>query len=237
MRVFHFLQNKAIAALLTAVALLWTPDLSGQAFTSSLTGVVTDPNGAVIPDTAISIKNLSTNEVRSTTTGPEGRYSFSQLLPGDYDVTAEMRGFRKFLQKSLTLRASQAGEFNIPLQIGDITQTVEVEATTIALETQSATQSVTFTANQVTNLPISVRTPMALLMAVAGTTSVSSSGGSVFNDVFDQQYSRFALNGGRDNTTLILLDGAPATGRRLGRTDGVTLRRFGSGSADQPQHV
>lgn len=187
------------------------PVCFGQAFTASLTGIVTDPNGAAMPGATVKAKNLSTNETRNSRTGPEGRYTFSQLLPGDYDVSAEAKGFKTFVQKSLTLRGNQAGELNIPMQIGDVNQTVEVQASAILLDTQSANQGVTLNSNQVENLPISVRTPFALLFSIAGTTSVSSTGSSVFNDVFDQQYSRFALNGGRDNTTLILLDGAPAT--------------------------
>jgi Carboxypeptidase regulatory-like domain/TonB dependent receptor len=183
----------------------------GQAFTASLSGTVNDPNGASIPGATVRVQNLSTNEVRQIITGPEGHYTVSQLPPGGYQVTVEAKGFKSFVQKSLTLRANQAAEFNIPMQVGDITQTVEVAAGIVLLDTQSANQGVTLNSSQLESLPASMRTPFAFLNAMAGTTSVSSLGSSVFNDVFDQQYSRFALNGGRDNTTLIMLDGAPAT--------------------------
>jgi hypothetical protein len=200
-----------ILLLFSLVFVLMSGALFGQGFTASLTGIVTDPNSAAIPGATVKIRNLATSEMRRTTTGGEGRYTFSQLLPGEYEVAAEASGFKALVHKGVVLRANQAGELDLQMQLGEVTQTVEVGANAILLETQSASEGTTLAGNQVANLPISVRTPFALVFAVAGTTSVSSLGSSITNDIFDQQYSRFALNGGRDNTTLILLDGAPAT--------------------------
>ena len=76
----------------------------GQVYTANLTGVVVDPNQAAIPGATVRLKNLATNEERQTTTGPTGRYTLSQLLPGTYDLSAEMRGFKVFVNHDVQLR-------------------------------------------------------------------------------------------------------------------------------------
>src|SRR6266849_306715 len=112
-----------------------------QVFTANLTGLVTDPNQAVMPGVSVRIKNVATNEGRQTLTGTEGRYTFSQLLPGTYDVTAEFTGFRSVVQRDIALAANQSAELNFSMQVGDVTQTVEVKENTVALDTQTANQA------------------------------------------------------------------------------------------------
>src|SRR3989442_3475382 len=74
--------------LVWLVVFLATATAFGQSFTATLTGTVTDPNGASIPGATVKVQNIATNEVRQTVTGTERRFTVSQLLPGDYDVTA-----------------------------------------------------------------------------------------------------------------------------------------------------
>src|SRR5207248_2371450 len=84
-----------------------TPCL-GQTFTANLTGVVTDPAGADIPNVTIKVENVATRERRETTTGAEGRFTFSQLLPGVYEIQAEAPGFKAFVQRNINLIAGQS---------------------------------------------------------------------------------------------------------------------------------
>src|SRR5436190_17439151 len=93
--------KNSMTILIVFAAWLTTTPLFGQAFTATVTGTVTDPNGASIPGAHIKVQNLSTNEVRQSVTGSEGYFTVSQLLPGQYDVTAEAKGFKIFVQKSL----------------------------------------------------------------------------------------------------------------------------------------
>ena len=74
---------------------------AAQVFTANLTGLITDPNQSAMPGVSVRIKNVATNEARQTVTGGEGRYTFSQLLPGSYDVTAESTGFRSLVQRDI----------------------------------------------------------------------------------------------------------------------------------------
>ncbi|MDQ6663823.1 MAG: TonB-dependent receptor [Acidobacteriota bacterium] len=183
----------------------------GQTFTASLTGVVTDPKQAGIPGATLKLLNTGTNDTRESTTGTDGRYTFSQLLPGNYELTAEAKGFKIFVQRGMNLRASQSAELNLPMQLGDVTQSVEVASAPVMLDTQSANEAVTLTAQQITDLPTNVRTPLALVQTMAGTTTSTFGQTGAFDAQFDQNFSAFGLNGGRDMSTAILIDGVPAT--------------------------
>src|SRR5260370_15274183 len=103
-------QNKA--SFLAVLAVLAELPSLAQVFTASLSGLVTDPTGAGVPNASVKIRNVETNDVRQTQTGSDGRYTISQLKPGPYEVTVESSGFKRFIQPSLTLSASQPGWCN-----------------------------------------------------------------------------------------------------------------------------
>lgn len=179
-----------------------------QAFTANLTGLITDPAQAVVPGAAVKLANRSTQEVRQTTATAEGRYVFSQLLPGFYDLTVEAPGFKTTTTSNVTLTANQAAEVNVTLQIGQVTESVEITGTAVQLNTQSANQSYTLDRSQILNLPASTRNPFIAVHAMAGVTSMSV---AQSNNSSDQNQARFAFNGGRDMSGLVLIDGVPAT--------------------------
>jgi hypothetical protein len=181
---------------------------SSQIFTSGLSGVITDPNGAAIPNAAVSVKNKATGDARAVKAGEDGRYTFSQLAPGVYELTAEASGFRKLVAPSLTLQASQVSEFNLNMAVGDVTQSIEVSAEAPGIDTQTANKSVTLNTRQVLDLPVNARDPLVLVHATAGVTGVRT---GVSTATTDQNHNRFALNGGRDESSAILIDGVPAT--------------------------
>jgi len=198
MRVIRLILISAIAAA----------SCFGQAFTSNLTGVVTDPTGSSVPGVNVKVKNTSTNEERRSTSANDGRYTFSQLLPGSYELTAENAGFKTFLQRGITLLANQSGELNFTMQLGEVTQTVEVAESVVALDTQTANQSVTLDKDMVQQLPVNARNPFVHVHATAGVVAVRT---GISTATQDQNHNRFAFNGGRDESALILLDGVPAT--------------------------
>src|SRR5882724_5631661 len=94
--------SKLTAATLVgflAVLLFAQTPCFGQAFTATLTGVISDSTGAVIPGCKVQLMNTGTNEKRTTAAGASGRFVFSQLLPGSYELSAEGTGFRSFVQQ------------------------------------------------------------------------------------------------------------------------------------------
>ncbi|MBI1791544.1 MAG: carboxypeptidase regulatory-like domain-containing protein [Acidobacteria bacterium] len=193
---------------LLSIAALGAVSCFGQAFTANLTGLVTDPNNAAVPGVTIKLKNVATNETRQAKSGTEGRYTFSQLLPGGYELTAEMAGFRTVQQRGITLVANQSGELNIALQLGEVTQTVDVAESVTQVDSQTANQSVTLDKSVVADLPLNARNPFALVHTTAGVVAVRT---GISQATQDQNHNRFAMNGGRDESALILLDGVPAT--------------------------
>jgi hypothetical protein len=195
--------SRFLVVSLLALALLY-----GQAFTGSIAGVITDPNEAAVPAASVRIRNTATGEVRQTRSTPDGRYVFSQLAPGTYVITVEAAGFKTFASTDFNLRTNQAAEFNPTLVLGQVTETVEVQATVVQLDTQSANQSFTLSNQQMLALPANARNPFVAVHAMAGVTSMSI---GQSNNTSDQNVARFAFNGGRDMSGLVLIDGIPAT--------------------------
>jgi hypothetical protein len=204
-----FARTTLTALVLFACTLIEQPRCFGQAFSANLTGLVTDPAGAAVPGITVKVINTATREERQTKAGSEGRYSFSQLLPGVYELTAGAPGFQTFVEHNITLVANQSAALNFTLQLGEITQRVEIAEASVQLDTQTANQSVTLNENLVKSLPTNARNPMLLVYATAGVTAPTT---GMTQSTADQNYDRFGFNGGRSTTTQILLDGVSVSG-------------------------
>jgi hypothetical protein len=196
-----------MAALLGVLVLSPAQIAWSQAFTGTITGTVTDPNGASIAGADVGIRNEATGDVRHAKTGGDGQYVFSQIPPGTYEITAELAGFRKSVQTGAVLRVNQTLENNISLQIGEVNQTVEVTAAVSMLDTMSANRSVTLDQQTVLDLPVNARNPFALVHVNAGVIAVRT---GISQATQDQNHNRFSMNGGRGQAGLTLIDGVPA---------------------------
>jgi len=199
---FRFPLLAFCALLLAPISSLW-----GQAFTGTISGIVTDPNAAAVPNATVRARNESTNDARTATTTGEGLYVFSQLPPGSYEVTVEMQGFRKSVQTGAALRVNQTLELNVVLQLGEVSQVVEVSAGVTLLDTQSANRSVTLDKQAVLDLPVNARNPFQLVHVNAGVIAVRT---GISQATQDQNHNRFSMNGGRGQAGLTLIDGVPA---------------------------
>lgn len=196
--------SAVLSATFLPVALLMSASLChGQAFTANLTGVLTDSSGAVIPGATVQLTNAATNDKRTTRSGASGQYTFSQLIPGSYELVAEAAGFRTYVQQGITLRANETATLNVPLQVGAASEQVQVEASAEVLDTQTADQAVRIETNTMQNLPLNMRTPFAMVWANAGISEAFDTR----NATGDQNFNRFGMNGGRTESTLILIDG------------------------------
>jgi len=179
----------------------------GQAFTGTITGTITDPNAAAIVGAAVRIKNEATGDLRHAVSGADGLYIFSQIPPGTYEISAEMAGFRKSVQPNVVLRVNQTLESNIALQVGDVSQTVEVTGVVSLLDTQSANRAVTLDQQTVLDLPTNARNPFQFVHVNAGVIAVRT---GISQATQDQNHNRFSMNGGRGQAGLTLIDGVPA---------------------------
>ncbi|HYO81763.1 MAG TPA: carboxypeptidase-like regulatory domain-containing protein, partial [Bryobacteraceae bacterium] len=164
--------NRTLLSLVFAV-LASVGALYGQAFTGSVTGTVTDPNSAAVPSAAIRLRNTATGETRQTQSSADGRYVLSQVSPGSYVLTVEANGFKTFSTGTFPLRSNQDAEVNAALVLGQVSETVEVSAAAVVLDTQSANQSFTVTTNQMLAMPANARNPFVAVHSMAGVTSMS----------------------------------------------------------------
>ncbi len=141
---------------------------------------------------------------RRTSTDASGRYTVSQLQPGHYELTVSAPGFKKFVKSQIPLEPGQTGEQNAALTLGDVAQAVEVSANAQELDTQTANKNVTFTTQEMVQLPAIERNPLLLVHDTAGVVAVRQGQEPYMTD---QNTNRFALNGGRDESAAILVDG------------------------------
>src|ERR1051326_8591066 len=102
------LRLTAAVAVCTALLLSLPPARAQQLAAATLRGVVTDPNGAVIPNTTVKATNTATGEARETQTNGEGVYTLSNLQPGEYEVRVEASGFKANVSKGVKLQVGQS---------------------------------------------------------------------------------------------------------------------------------
>ena len=135
------------------LALFVTGSLSGQGIFATLTGVVSDPSGAVVNDAKISLKDAVSGSVRDTVTNTDGYFTFASVPVGTYVLTVEAKGFQTYKAEGIALNGGEKHNFNISLVVGTTSQTVEVNAqATPLVTTDSAEKSFTLESNAVAEL-------------------------------------------------------------------------------------
>src|SRR5215831_15746876 len=115
--------------------------LSAQQFRATISGHVFDASGSAVPGARIQAVNVATNETTNAVSDSSGAYSIPFLRPGDYKLTASAQGFKQFIRDKITLEAAKVAGIDISLEGGAVTDSVEVSAEAVMLETQSATRS------------------------------------------------------------------------------------------------
>lgn len=195
-----------MALLAMPLTLALTGVSLAQTFTGSVTGVALDSAGAVIPGAQIVLTNTATGEVRELKSNSEGRFTFAQLQPSTYTLKVTQGGFRDYLRTGLQLLANQTLEVNVSMAAGAASETVEISAAAQVLDTQTANQSVTLQEREVRELPVVARNPFALFHTQAGAVAPRT---GVSGSTTDQNHNRFSINGGRDESVRILIDGIP----------------------------
>src|SRR6266849_3928472 len=124
--------------VVTAIAGLSACSLYAQTF-GEVTGRVTDPSGAVIPGAAVTLTNVNTNAVRNVITTEAGAYTFPSLAPGSYRMRTELAGFKAAVSEPFEVQVQQVVRLDMVLQLGQISETVEVAATADLLQAETAT--------------------------------------------------------------------------------------------------
>ena len=215
----RFLSNRVSAAIALTLLLGGTP-LHSQLFTGSINGLVSDPNGSAVPAAQLTITNASTAGARKVTSDSAGHYSVTQLQPGTYSISVTATGFETSTVTNIVLQASQNLEYNLALVIGSVTQQIDVTGAAPVLDTEDANKSVTLTSQQALDLPIPTHNSLGPVWSQNGVVAVRT--GATSNPTQgDQNMSRFAMNGGRDESTAVLVDGVSVTSGDWGGAMGI----------------
>jgi hypothetical protein len=128
-----------------------------------IAGIVTDATGAVVPGATVTVTNQATSATRTTTTNEAGIYSFPSLIPGVYEIKVEMQGFRTLVQRDIRLEVQQIARINVTLEVGDVTESVEVRGGAILLDTDSATTGTVIEQKRIVDLPLNGRNFLQLV--------------------------------------------------------------------------
>src|SRR5258707_468168 len=178
---------------------------------ASIQGVVTDPCGGAIPSVAIRVKNVETGAERNQVTDESGRYQTAALPVGRYELRAEKTGFRSEVKTGISVVVGQRETVDLVLQVGDVRQTVQVEATHTVVAVTTEDVSGLVGERQVKELPLNGRSYDQLITlnpGVVNYTSQRAGGIGTSNSVVGNM---FAASGRRPQENLYLLNGVEFT--------------------------
>ncbi|MGC9970627.1 MAG: TonB-dependent receptor [Bryobacteraceae bacterium] len=207
------IREVAALILLVALALVLGPcAANAQVLYGSLTGSVADASQAAVPNATVVALNVATGVSRQVTTSTQGVYLFTGLLPGVYKVTVSAAGFSKAVKDGIAIDSNQVVRFDATLQVGQLTESIEVTTSAGVLQTDRADLNTQLESKQLSNLPITSsagRNFQALYKLVPGfsavTEGVSSDGGN------PQRTMAANVNGGSMQNNLTRIDGASNT--------------------------
>src|ERR1700730_13993038 len=183
-----------------------------QSATPSLRGIVSDPNGAVLPDGVVTLSNPATGFSRATKTDNQGSYQFNELPPATYQLDVSVVGFGPMKQNGIELLVASPATLNITMEISGGIVTVEVTGTTPLVNTQDASLGHAFEASQIADLPFEGRDPAGILSLQTGV--VFTGNGNHISTASDSRSG--AVNGARSDQTNITLDGVDNNDQLLG---------------------
>jgi Carboxypeptidase regulatory-like domain/TonB-dependent Receptor Plug Domain/TonB dependent receptor len=185
----------------------------------TISGVVMDPSGAVIPDAKISIKNIATAFTRDVSTDAVGFYAAPNLLPGDYEVTSSALGFTTQVRTGISLSVGAQQTLNLRMQVGIVTEKVEVAGQGPAVQLTSSALSAVANSTTVRELPLNGRSWTDLATLQPGVVAVQT------QPTFESSGDR----GNRGFGTQVAIDGARPYQNNY-RLDGVSLNDYANGA-------
>ena len=181
----------AIALFVVCAALLTASPVG------TIAGTVKDPTGAYVPSVKLTLTNTSTNAAVTTTTNANGEFQFLQLAPSTYSLVAEASGFKKANISSVLVQVDQVTHIDLTVEVGSLTESVQVEAVTPLLESDKSTISSVVDTRTIGNMPLNARQFLDLALLTPGTlpTATGTQGGG------------FSVAGARSQSNIFLLDG------------------------------
>ena len=147
---------------------------AAQEITGSISGVVSDSSGALIPGVKVTVTNTGTNVAKSVVTGASGAYRVPFLIFGTYQVKAEHDGFKTSQMDNVTLSTSEDVRADLTLSVGEVTEVVEVSGMAVALKTEEASVATTIVKEQLVQLPLVGRQVIGATLLAPGAYFVNN---------------------------------------------------------------
>jgi hypothetical protein len=189
-------------ALLICLALLVVMPAWGQGFKARLVGRITDTSGAVIPNAAVTATNVDTSIVARSVSTAEGEYVIPELGPGNYKVSVEAQGFRKYVRDGITLNADSTVRIDAALGVGAVNEQVTVSEQVPVVNTETASLGKTIVNQEIVDIPLNGRNYISLAQLSPGVAPAAA--GANPN----------VINGARPDHVSYLLDGASNVTKR-----------------------
>jgi hypothetical protein len=198
-----------VAIGLACAACVW-----GQQTTATVVGMVVDATGAAVPSVRIELKNLGTNAIRETVTDGTGQYSIPFLPSSRFTLTATAKGFRTHQIGAFDLQVGQTARLDLRLELGEVTQTVDVSATAANLQTESVSVGAVIDGSKIVDLPLNGRNFVQLAQLIPGVNpgtpgsiTVRRGRGSIGETSRSFGQTAMSANGARDTNNRFYLDG------------------------------
>ncbi len=195
------------ALLCAALLLAMAGGVAAQEFRATVRGQVVDSSQGALPGATVTVLNTETNETATAVTNTEGSYSLPFLRPGLYTMTVEMNGFQKYTRTAMRLSVGETASINVTMSVSGLTEEVTVSTEAPLLETSNAQRGTVIDSARIAELPLQSRSPMALVVLVAG---VNYNAQAIYLRPFDNgALAAWSMNGGQSSNNEFLLDGAP----------------------------
>src|SRR5712672_3363299 len=214
-----------VAVALFCLIFVGSGPIFAQSDLGTISGFVKDPSGATVANAKISVRNNRGVE-RAATTNDSGYFAITNIPAGLYTILVEAPGFQRYESRDNKLDPSATLALDVALTVGSANETVEVSASAVQLQTESATVQKLVTREQIDSLELNGRNPIFMANLVPGTR-----GGTLANLSFNFTQGPSNINGARTPESLITYDGAPAVRTR---SNGTSL---GAADVDSTQEV
>ncbi|MGH9348667.1 MAG: TonB-dependent receptor domain-containing protein [Vicinamibacterales bacterium] len=201
------------------------------ASTASISGVVVDSDGGVVPGADVAVKNNATGETFTAVTSGQGVFSVPSLITGAYTVTVSLQGFKTVILNNVVVNAGVPASVRATLEIGGLTEQVVVQSNAELVQTSSATVATTLDTRQVSSLPLSSRNAADFIVFLPGVTTPGGSRDSIVNGL-PQSTINMTLDGVNiQDNTLKSTDGFFAiVGPRLDAVEEITVTTAATGA-------
>src|ERR1700678_3776137 len=198
----------ALGLCLCLVAMLTGSPVSAQSTFGSLSGTVTDSSGSAIPDAQVVLTSLATGASQTLTTGGDGLYTFVNLNPGDYRLEVQKDGFKHYRREPVTVQVQQSFRIDPALEVGAVTQTVEVTGETPLLTPTTSTLGQVIEERATNEIPLNGRNVFNLITLSPGAIAQGGAGGTpVGQNPFS--WGNYQVAGSFGNQSAEYLDGQP----------------------------